>query len=66
MITKFEYRDIAEAGSRWNPKHKKAVRRFEYEVSAILQTENSSLSFKTYAYGKEAGRATFWMDLELI
>ena len=61
-----DYRDIAEARSRWNPKLKKTVRRFEYGVSAILQTENSSLSFKAYAYGKEAGRATISMDLELI
>ena len=63
VITKFSSRDIAEAKSRWNPELKKMVRRFEYGAIAKVQTENSSLSFETYAYGKKAGKATFWMDL---
>jgi hypothetical protein len=63
VTTRFDSGDIAEAGSRWNSKLEKKVRRFEYGVVASLQTENSSLSFETYAYGKEAGRATFQIDL---
>ena len=63
MTTRFDPGDIAEAGSRWNPEFKKMVRRFEYEVRAIHQIENSSLSFETYIYGKKAGSATFQIDL---
>ena len=63
MVTKFDSKDTAKAGSRWNPDLKKTVRNFEYKVSANLQTETSLLSFESFAYGRKAGSATLRVDL---
>ena len=63
VTTTFRKEDIGMAKQRWNQKLKKTVRKFSYEAKAKLQTEHSSLSFETFAYGRKAGSATFNVDL---